>query len=155
MQKNAIVRDPAPEQKNKSIVIVEPLAFTECAGCAQACKKRSPTVPALNKHNFPLETGSPVIISTSKLHETLESIISLIFPIAAAVAGYALSNPLFRFASSLFKKNIPPDITCPEGIKALIAAVFFAIAAFLVLKITRSRAVYGCPEITDVLERAH
>lgn len=155
MQKNAIVRSIDSDQKTKKIVIVEPVAFTECAGCSQICSKKQQTIPAINKKNFQLKPGSLVIISTTKMQEAIESIVSLVFPIAMAIAGYFLSDPIFAFISRLIKKDGIQNTVSPEGIKALIVIIFFGLASFLVLKITRSKIAFNYPEITNVLEQEH
>ena len=64
MQKNAIVKSTvSPDPKRSNVVIVEPVAFTECASCSQSCTKRGRTLPVLNSQNFTLKPGSLVIIA--------------------------------------------------------------------------------------------
>ena len=89
------------------------------------------------------------------MQEAIESIVSLVFPIAMAVAGYFLSDPIFAFISRLIKKDGIQNTVSPEGIKALIVIIFFGLASFLVLKITRSKIAFNYPEITNVLEQEH
>ena len=150
MQKNAIVRYlNKKDSKNKNTVIVEPIAFTECAACHEKCSRKGYTVPAVNIHNFDLKEGSLVIIKSSKVQEALESIICLLFPIASAILGFCLANPIY----SLIKKGGTPDTACPEGLKSLIVLVFFVLASLLVYILSRARKLLIYPEITDVLEQ--
>lgn len=155
MQKNAIVRSlQSPDAKRPNVVIVEPLASMECASCSQSCSKKGQTLPAINSRGLDLKVNSIVTISTSKKQAAIESAVSLFFPIAMAVTGFFLSNPLFRFFSSLFnetiKKGSTIDAACPEGLKALIVIIFFALASLTVLLLTRGRVFMIYPEITDV-----
>ncbi|MCR5613099.1 SoxR reducing system RseC family protein [Treponema sp.] len=154
MQKNAIVKSTtSPDPKRSNIVLVEPVAFTECAHCTQSCTKRGKIFPAVNSQNLPLKAGSLVIIASSKVEEFIESIVSLVFPIVMAVAGYLLSNPIFNLVTKIIKKSGTQNAACPEGIKALIVILFFGLAAFIVLKITHSGMLLIYPEIKDVLEQ--
>lgn len=154
MQKNAIVRSlETPDAKKKNLVIVEPISFTECAGCTQACSKRNSNIAAVNVKNFKLKPGYLVTIATSKVHEAVEGIIALCFPVIMAVTGFFLSNPIFQFIQKNIKKDGTSNAVCPEGFKALIVVIFFALAAFIVLKISRAKFFPGYPEITDVLEQ--
>ena len=152
MQKNAIVRSlNYPDSKNKNTVLVEPIAFTECASCHENCSRKGYTVPATNIHNFNLKEGSLVIIKSSKVQEALESIICLLFPIASAILGFCLSNPIYN----LIKKGGTPGTACPEGIKSLIVLLFFILASAAVYMLSRARKLLIYPEITDVLEQEH
>ena len=153
MQKNAIVKSTvSPDPKRSNVVIVEPVAFTECASCSQSCTKRGRTLPVLNSQNFTLKPGSLVIIASSKVEEAVESIVALIFPILMSIAGFFLSNPIFQAVSRIIKKGGTSNAACPEGIKALIVILFFALASFIVFKVTRSGVLLIYPEIKDVLE---
>lgn len=156
MQKNAIIKEKTKEIHNGSeVYTAEIISSLECAGCTENCKKVRPIVKVTNTKNLALTNGSLVILSLSKIQEALESIISLGIPILSAFAGFIFSNPIFRFFYSLIKKGSTQGTACPESIKALITLVFFAFAAFLVLKITHSKRRFFYMEITDVLERAH
>lgn len=153
MNKNAIVRSiESPFADKKNIVIVEPIAFTQCSTCTQTCSKRSVTLPAVNKNNFPLKVGSLVIISTSKVQEGIESFISLVFPIMMAILGYICSNPIFLQLRKFFITGIFSNQNCPEGFKALCVILFFAIATFIVLRGFKTKVHFVYPEITNVLE---
>lgn len=154
MQKNAIVRDiNSTDSKKQNVILVEPIAFAECAHCHENCTKRIQTLYAVNPQNFEIKNGSLVIISTSKIQEAVQSIISLVFPILMAIAGFILSNPIYRLFSSI-KKSGTLSTACPEGTKSLIVILFFAVASSIVLVISRSKKFLIYPEITDVLEQA-
>lgn len=153
MKKNAVVRStesPFPDKKN--IVIVEPIAFTQCSSCTQSCSKRNINIPALNKNNFQLKQGSLVIISTSKVQEGLESFFAIVFPILMAILGYIFSEQFFYLLKKIIKIGIMSSETCPEGFKALSVITFFLLATFIVLKTIKSKIFFIYPEITNVLE---
>ncbi|MBQ0162094.1 MAG: SoxR reducing system RseC family protein [Treponema sp.] len=154
MQKNAIVHDVnSTDSKNRKVILVEPIAFAECAHCHENCTKRIQTLFAVNPKNFEIKNGSLVIISTSKIQEAIQSIISLVFPIVMAIAGFVLSNPIYSFFQSI-KKSGASSTACPEGTKSLIVILFFSLASFIVLITSRARKLLIYPEITDVLEQA-
>ena len=96
--------------------------------------------------------NSFVVISTSKAQSVFEGLVSILFPILMAVSGYFLSNPLYSFFSKLIKKDGTVGTVCPEGLKALIVLLLFAVASLCVLLITRSNTLLVSPEITDVIE---
>ncbi|MBP5403350.1 MAG: SoxR reducing system RseC family protein [Treponema sp.] len=153
MKKNAIVRKiNTDDPKRKNIVIVEPIAYTECAGCHENCSKKGNLIPAANTQNLSLKEGSLVIISSSKTQEALESIIFLLFPIVSAITGFVLSNPIYSFFMNL-KKSGTLSTACPESIKAVIVLLFFASASLLVFILSRTKKLMLYPEITDVLEQ--
>ncbi|MBQ0002390.1 MAG: SoxR reducing system RseC family protein [Treponema sp.] len=154
MQKNAIVRNiNSTDSKKRNVILVELIAFTECAHCHESCSKKGHILSAVNPHGFEIKNGSLVIITTSKIQEALESIIALLFPIGMAVTGFFLSNPIYNFFKNIKKSGIS-NAACPEGIKSLIVILFFALAAFIVLIATRAKKLLVYPEITDVLEQA-
>lgn len=154
MQKNAIVRDVnSIDSQKRKVILVEPIAFAECAHCHENCTKRIQTLFAVNPKNFEIKNGSLVIISTSKIQEAIESIIALLFPIGMAVTGFFLADPLFKFFAGI-KKSGTLSTACPEGTKSLIVIIFFAIAAAIVLTFSRAKKFLTYPEITDVLEQA-
>lgn len=154
MQKNAIVRNiNSTDSKKQNVILVEPIAFAECAHCHENCSKNGHTLYAVNPHGFEIKNGSLVIITTSKIQEAIESIVALLFPIGMAIAGFFLSNPIYALFSKI-KKSGTLSTACPEGTKSLIVILFFALAALIVLLITRARKLLVYPEITDVLEQA-
>ena len=107
--------------------------------------------PSVIQSAFNLKEGSLVIIKSSKVQEALESIICLLFPIASAILGFCLSNPIYN----LIKKGGTPGTACPEGIKSLIVLIFFILASAAVYMLSRARKLLIYPEITDVLEQEH
>lgn len=151
MQKNAIVKKLNINSKKQNLVLVEPVSFSECASCKQACNKRGILVEAVNKKNLPLKEGSLVLIASSKSLEAIESIISLVFPILMAILGYILSTKIYSFLQKFIHTSMMQSATCPEGIKALCVVLFFALSSLLVLKITRRKNLFFYPEITNVL----
>lgn len=153
MKKNGIVRSlEAPDTKRKNAVVVEPLSSMECAGCSQTCSKRNSYITAVNSRNLPIKINSLVKVASSKKQEAVEAFISLFFPVIMAIAGYFLSNPIYRLISGWIKKDSAFNAVCPEGAKALIVIIFFAVAVIAVLALTRSKLLLVYPEITDVLE---
>ena len=151
MQKNAIVRSlEAQDSKRQNVVIVEPISSLKCGTCNLSCSKRQKTITAINSKNLPLKVNSFVVISTSKAQSVFEGLVSILFPILMAVSGYFLSNPLYF--SKLIKKDGTVGTVCPEGLKALIVLLLFAVASLCVLLITRSNTLLVSPEITDVIE---
>lgn len=106
MQKNGIVRSlEAPDTKRKNAVVVEPLSSMECAGCSQTCSKRNSYITAVNSRNLPIKINSLVKVASSKKQEAVEAFISLFFPVIMAIAGYFLSNPIYRLISGWIKKK--------------------------------------------------
>lgn len=153
MQKTAIVKSlDCPDIKRKNAVIVETVSSLKCVSCSQACSKKESNIAAINSRNLPLKVNSVVTISTSRKQSTFEGLFSVLFPIAMAIAGFFLSNPVFKFIQLMLKKGDVSDIACPEGFKALLVLVFFFIASLCVLLVTRSNVLLVYPEITDVLE---
>lgn len=153
MQKNAIVRSlESPDSKRKDVVIVEPVSSLKCVSCSLSCSKRQQTMQAINSKKLPLKVNSFVVISTSKKQSVFEGLVSIAFPIAMAVAGFFLANPVYGFIFNLIKKDGAVNAVCPEGLKALIVIVLFALASLTVLLVTRSNLLLVYPEVTDVIE---
>lgn len=156
MQKNAIVRSlESPDKKRKNVVLVEPISSLKCVGCAQACSKNQQTIAAINSKELALKVNSIVKISTSKRQQIFEGFVSIFIPIAAAIVGFFVSNPIFSFFANIANNDSTVAAVCPESFKALMVIIFFAIASLCVLFMSRSNLFLTYPEITDVLELEH
>ena len=132
MKKNALVTAIEGED-----IFVVPLIKSECAGCAAGCDKRGAAFAVSNSRGLDIKVGDTVKLASASLKENVRGLISLLFPVASAVAGYFLAAPI----ASLWGK------TAGEGTRALCVLGFLFVAAGIVLLSTRSIKLSGKSEI--------
>ena len=135
MTKKAIV-----VSTDKKITVLE-LKKDECAGCSLACTKKSSPIEVSNPQNFQLKKGSLVLISAGKKVQAMQGIISLLFPVLFALAGYFLASPIL----SIFNK------TAGDGAKALFVLIFLFTSASSVFFLSRKHSILGKAQIVEVL----
>ncbi|HAK68387.1 MAG TPA: hypothetical protein DEO40_04525 [Treponema sp.] len=121
-------------------IAVSPLQKGGCMGCGGECSHSCPTFNVENPRELPLEIGTVVTLEAPPFSQAIQGIISLLFPIAAAIAGF-FSAP---FAASLFGK------TAGDGTKALMVLLGLLISTALVFFVTRKFPLPGVPQIVDI-----
>lgn len=85
---------------DNDIVMIKPLLTDTCISCSNAkscggsCAKEGESFPVNNRKKLPIKVGSIVKVKASPLHQSIQAIGSLIFPIACAVAGFIIASKL-------------------------------------------------------------
>lgn len=130
--------------KENNIVEVVPLITDACINCkSTSCTKQGHPFTVHNSNNLPVSQNSIVKISASKTALTVQSLFSLVFPLAAAVAGYLLTPKFCRFFFKL--ENVKES--------ALVAGVFisFACATTIVLLLNNLLKISKNAFITEII----
>ena len=124
------------------LVQVVPLISDACVNCSSTdCASQGRTFSVLNKRNFEIKENSIVKIEVSKLSQSIQGLVSLLFPILCAVLGYILSPAAAQRIGASFS----------EGFQAICVLVFFLAACLVVFAISRSSIHITLPEITQVM----
>ena len=118
------------------------LISNACVTCNSIdCAKKGKSFCVLNKKNFPLEENAIVRIGFPRILRGILGLISLLFPIASATAGFLFSDEI----ASYFNISFTPSI------QACITGIFFTVAALLVFLGARTDIHLTSPEILQVL----
>lgn len=113
-------------------VKVMPLISDACINCEKSmCAKRGKSFVVLNKKNLPVKCGDIVKITSSVLHQILQALFALAFPVLCGVLGYIF---------------IPGG----EGAKAAAVTGFFLVGAIAVFVVTHFLPPMKS-EISDIL----
>ena len=111
---------------------VVPLISDTCINCEKsACSRRGKPFAVCNPKNISVKSGDVVKVSSPLLHQVLQALFALVFPVLCAVAGYLL---------------VPGS----EGVKAVAVTVCFALGAAIVFVVTHFLPPFKS-EITDIL----
>lgn len=113
----------------------------DCASCSAGCSKKKLCFEISNPKQLEVKKGEAVLIGASKKMQALQGAVSLLFPVACAVAGYLLAPALMP----LFGKTEADDA------KAVFVLLFFFLASLAVFIVTRRFPIPGKPEIIEVL----
>lgn len=128
-------------QVNDDEILAMQLITQACVTCTTGCLQRGKPFAVANSRHFPVGTGTVVRIGRSRFTRAVHGLVSLIVPVASAVAGYLLSG--------LIAKKIGFEST--ETFKAVCVMSFLAMAAGIVFVVSRSRLHFLKPEILQVL----
>jgi len=123
-------------------ITVQPLLKDSCAGCTSTCEKTGIQFTVSNPMELSVKPGSVVTLAASSISQAVQGILSLIFPVLCAVAGYFLSDPI---ASRL-------NLTRGDGTRSLFVLVFLFASSLAVFLITRLIPLPGTPQIINVDE---
>jgi positive regulator of sigma E activity len=126
-------------------VWVRPVLEGMCISCESAgtCTKRGTPFKAVNPGNFPVCAGDTVALASSSKAKIAQGVYALLFPVACAVAGYALSPVIAAHVR----------VVAGEGLRALGVLVFMFAAAGIVLATRKFAKKMAKPEITGVEEK--
>lgn len=113
----------------------------ECASCSAGCGAKKSCFEVANPRNLAVKKGEAVLIGASKKMQALQGTVSLLLPVACAVAGYLLAAPLM----ALLGKTVTSDA------KAVFVLLFLFLSSLAVFIVTRRFPVPGKPEIIEVL----
>jgi hypothetical protein len=124
---------------------VRPILEGVCISCerASSCSKQGSLFRAENAAGLPVSPGDTVRLASSSGAKTVQGLFSLLFPVAAAVLGYAVSPAIVGLAGS----------AAGEGVKVLGALAFMLAASGLVLATVKFAKKLVKPEITEIVEK--
>ncbi|MBO6176829.1 MAG: SoxR reducing system RseC family protein [Treponema sp.] len=123
-------------------ITVQPHLKDSCAGCTSTCEKTGIQFTVSNPMELSVKPGSVVTLAASNISQAVQGILSLIFPVLCAVAGYFLSDPI---ASRL-------NLTRGDGTRSLFVLAFLFASSLAVFLITRLIPLPGTPQIINVDE---
>lgn len=127
-------------------VLILPLLSDTCIGCSgNGCPKLGRPFVVSNKKKLSLEVGSVVKIASSSASVTLQALIALVFPVAAAVLGYVLAEP--------FAQKVLGIAIVGESYRIAGVLVCFLVAALLVLLMGKSSLLFKKAFVSEVLSR--
>lgn len=107
-----------------SKISVIPLISDACINCNKSsCSKRGTPFTVLNSQGLPIKVGSKVLLSARIRNQATQGIISLLFPVATAIAGFFLIN--------LIGQKLGQTVT--EGKQALCVLICLALSSGIVL----------------------
>lgn len=98
-------------------------------------------IEVINPNKLPVQVGSKISVGLPRKQEAITGLIALFTPIAAAVAGFFISEPM----AELLKKQ------CTEIFKALSISVCFLIACAFILATSRSTPTIVKLQINEIL----
>ncbi len=119
---------------------VLPVSKLECASCASACSRKQEAVSVTNPKHFSLHAGDVVLIEQCGRRQSVEGLVSLLFPFCSAVAGYFAATPL---ATGLVGR-------AADGVRAFFVLLCLVLSAALVIFVTRRFPPQGTAEIVSV-----
>ena len=113
-----------------------------CVACNSIdCAKQGKSFHVLNRKNLPLEENCIIRIGFPRVLNGILGLISLLFPIFSAAAGFFLAP----FLSARFGFDLN------QYSQALITGGFFFFAAFLVFLVSRTDIHLSHPEVMQVM----
>ena len=138
MRDNALVTAVTPDA-----ILVVPLLTDTCINCAESsCARRGSPFPVDNPRELPVKSGSVVSVAAKKRASAAQAVFSLLFPIAAAAAGYAASPALSAALGAALS----------EAFKAVCVLAGLVCAAAVVLAVQRVSARQTRAEISAVIK---
>ncbi len=120
---------------------VSPLITGHCISCTEKCASRGTPFEAENDTGLQIEKGSLVILGTSKEQEAVQSIVSILIPMAVSVSAYIASTPVME---NIFHK------TATEGAKAFFVLCGLMISCAAVLCVSRNKIRPVKPKIISI-----
>jgi len=126
---------------NADSILVIPLLRDTCINCNESsCAKRGSAFPVDNPYKLPVSCGDIVSITAKKSATAMQGFFSLLFPIACAVAGFALAAPLSRALNT----------SLSEGLKAVCVLLGIAFSVAIVLVTSRYAAKHTKAAISQI-----
>lgn len=127
------------------VASVIPLLTDTCINCnSPTCAKRGTPFQASNPHDFQLKSGDIVKIEAPASIQIAQGLFSLILPIASAVAGYFLAEPI----ASLF------GVPVTESMRAAGVIIFLALTTGAIFILSKTWLKLSKPQVTAVIHSA-
>ena len=123
-------------------ISVSPVQKSGCASCTAECKQKSKAFVTANPFHYEVKTGDFVLIENSKKTQALQGIVSLLFPVASAVAGFFLAPKI----AMLFGKE------SGDGFRAIGVLAFLLVSSLIVFISSRTFLPPERPQISSVIE---
>lgn len=85
---------------DNDIVMIKPLLTDTCISCSNAkscggsCAKEGESFQVGNRKKLPIKVGSIVKVKANPFHQSVQAIISLIFPITCGILGFFIASKL-------------------------------------------------------------
>ena len=138
MIKECIVLAVSEDRKTAT---VSPLLTGHCISCTEKCASRGTPFEAENDSGLQIEKGNLVILGTSKKQEAVQSIVSILIPMAVSIGAYIASTPIME---NIFHKS------ASEGAKAFFVLCGLIISCGVILCVSRNKIRPVKPKIISI-----
>ena len=119
------------------IITAVPVISEACLSCSESsCKKTGKPFEVANPLNIPVSEGCSVTVATSAQAVAKQAVTAILFPTAAAIAGYIAPAAIFE------------EKSFTVSVRIAFAVVFLGIAVITVLFFSRKTADNSMPYIT-------
>lgn len=125
------------------LVQVVPLISNACVTCTFTnCASQGRTFSVLNKRRLEIKENSIVKIEVSKFSQSIQGLVSLLFPVFCAVLGFIFSPAAAQRINTSLSENF----------QAICVLLFFSAACLVVFAVSRSNIHITLPEIKQVMQ---
>ena len=147
MREFAIVKDIRRNEKTeKEEIFVLPMIVGACQSCKTGCLKQGKPFKVLNKRGFALKEGMTVKIGHPKILMAFHGLLSVLGPIAAAVAGFVFAPEISaRFFGQAFTEQNS------EAARAGITAAALVVSSMVLFVVSRSSIHLKTPEVLQIV----